>query len=306
MNKVKIAVIGCGSKHALSAHIPQLTSMPEVSIEAFCDLDEEKLLQTQEKYKVSKGYSDFQKMINEVDLDAVFITTKSASLRNIAIPCFQKGLAVNLEKSPGCHSEEIEEMFKSAEKNGCYSMVGFYRRFSPIIQEAARLVGREKASNRIVGRFYRKYVSHCDPVDAVIHGIDMMRYFGGDVKDFFVSPHTRENGIRDGFNLVLNFECGATGVFTALSFCAQKAEVYEIHGSQQTVIIDYENKHLEVEALQGQLSDKKETFHNKELEMRTSLSENRHFIECLLKDMAPAPDLEDSLKTMRLAEAAAE
>ena len=148
--------------HANSSHLPQLHRLGQVSLEALCDLDDRRLHTAMEKYGVKKGYTDFRKMIEEVDLDAVFVIIRPSRLKDVVIPCFEKGLGVSVEKSPGINPAETAAMLDAAKKNDCFNMVGFNRRFSPVVQKAMDMVQKENGM-RITGRFYRTYASPLVP-----------------------------------------------------------------------------------------------------------------------------------------------
>ena len=58
---------------ANSVHYPSLAEFEDVKIAAICDLDEERLHTTADKYEVERRYKDYKRMIEEVDPDAVYI-----------------------------------------------------------------------------------------------------------------------------------------------------------------------------------------------------------------------------------------
>lgn len=295
-DKIKLALIGCGAPHAHSSHLPQLSEMDDVSIEAVCDLDQEKLAEAQSKFNIRKGYTDFHEMLEKENLDAVQVIVRPSLLKDIVIPCFEKGLAVSVEKPAGKDSTEAAQMLEAAKKNNCLNIVGLNRRFSPCITEALKQLNGAQSRN-VVGRFYRTYTAKCLPVSHhIIHGMDMMRFLGGEIESFEIMFRTRDDGITDGFNVMLKFKSGGTGTFIASSFCHQKMEAYEIHTEGAFFFIDYFADELKI-FKDDSLASSVDSF-----KQDSSYWENRHFIDCVKNGKMPSPNLEDALEIMRLCE----
>ena len=139
MSKVKINVIGAGSM-ANFVHYPSLSKIENVEIVGICDLNEEKLKETSKKYKISNTFNDYKKMIEETTPDAVYIIIPPYQLFDIVIHCLNEKLNVFIEKPPGITSEQTRQMANLAEKKGVLTMVGFQRRFAPLIVESKRRI----------------------------------------------------------------------------------------------------------------------------------------------------------------------
>jgi predicted dehydrogenase len=69
--KVRVAMIGAG-RMANQVHYPSLASFADVEIAAICDLDQERLSTTADRYKVERRYLDHHRMIAEVAPDGVY------------------------------------------------------------------------------------------------------------------------------------------------------------------------------------------------------------------------------------------
>ena len=58
----------------------------------------------------------------------------------LAIHCLSQQLHVFIEKPPGVTLHQTKEMALAAEKNDCKTMVGFNRRFIPLLQKVKTIV----------------------------------------------------------------------------------------------------------------------------------------------------------------------
>ena len=114
MEKVKVGMIGAGSL-ANSVHYPSLAESDDVEIAAICDLNEERLNNTAEKYQIDRRYRDYRRMVNEVDMDAVYIIMPPHHLFDLVIHCLNCKLNVFIEKPPGVTAEQTRNMALTAE-----------------------------------------------------------------------------------------------------------------------------------------------------------------------------------------------
>ncbi|GAG42272.1 unnamed protein product, partial [marine sediment metagenome] len=154
MNKVEVALIGAGAM-ANEVHYPSLTEFPDVEMVGLCDLVEEKLRTTAETFHVEHTFKDYRKMLDKVKPDAVYILMPPHHLFDLVIECLNRKLNVFIEKPPGITSEQTRNMARLAEKNGCLTMVGFQRRFCPLIVEARRRVEERGPIIQCAARFMK-------------------------------------------------------------------------------------------------------------------------------------------------------
>ena len=61
-SKIRIAMIGAGGM-ANGVHYPSLDSFDDVEIMAVCDLNQERLYATADKYEIEKRYENYVQMI---------------------------------------------------------------------------------------------------------------------------------------------------------------------------------------------------------------------------------------------------
>ena len=59
--RVRIAVIGAGAM-ANTVHCPSLASFPDVDLVAACDIDEQRLVATWDRYGIAGRYSDYRRV----------------------------------------------------------------------------------------------------------------------------------------------------------------------------------------------------------------------------------------------------
>ena len=132
MSKTKVSIVGLGAISQI-AHLPAITKMEEVELTAVCDSEKSKAKTIAEKYGISKHYTDFDKMLNESESDALIVAVPTNFHKEVTIKAFEKGLDVFVEKPLARHYEEAAEMVNAAKQYNKKLMVGMNNRFRPDI-----------------------------------------------------------------------------------------------------------------------------------------------------------------------------
>ena len=125
--EIKAGFIGCGS-HSFRNICPTFQFAP-VNLVATCDLVIEKARAFAAKFGARNAYNDYRQMLNEEELNAVFVVTGydergRPTYPGIAIECLSAGCYVWMEKPPAASCLEIEKMQQAALANGRHVMVG--------------------------------------------------------------------------------------------------------------------------------------------------------------------------------------
>lgn len=134
---IRLAVVGVG-KMGLS-HLSILGAHPNVQLAAICDTSGY-MLDVLEKYTGFKGYSDYQKMLDQAELDAVVIATPTKAHFPMVKAALDRGLHVFCEKPLTLSAAESSELARIASEKGLHCQVGYHNRFVAAFAEAKRLL----------------------------------------------------------------------------------------------------------------------------------------------------------------------
>ena len=138
MSKLRVAVIGCGGRGR--GHLKILSEFDDTRIVAVCDPVEASRNTAGDMFNVSARYESIAALLEGETLDAIFVATPAHLNGEAALPCFERGIHTLLEKPPGMSVTETIALRDAAERTGAKGMVGWNRRFHPIIVEAKRHV----------------------------------------------------------------------------------------------------------------------------------------------------------------------
>ncbi|HEX9015242.1 MAG TPA: Gfo/Idh/MocA family oxidoreductase [Chloroflexota bacterium] len=306
---VRVAFIGCGSL-ANRMHYPSLAEMDDVELVACCDLDEAKLGTTAERFGIPRRFTDYNRMLREVDCEAVYAIMPSLEpFPNIVVECIGAGKHVFLEKPPGVTLAACERMAEAAAARGVKTMVGFNRRFAPVVEESRRRVAESGGVSQMMAEFHKDmlttgpYWGVSILTTDVIHVVDLLRHVCGEPVEVASFPEKRFADWTNVYSALVAFDSGATGILSANRAAGSRYERFEIHGRGISAYVRapeearvWREGQREPEVLRGEVlaasADPRRSY--------GYFAESRHFVDCILADRRPLTDLSDALKTMQL------
>lgn len=237
MTTVDVGFIGAGSR--AQAHYRSLSDVNDATIAAVCDIDEDRREETADRYGVDGRYGDYEAMLDDRDLDAVYAVMSPSLLDPIVTTLLERGQHVFVEKPPGTTAEQTRRWADLAERNGCHTCVGFQRRFHPLVVRARERVAERGDVSYALATFHKDQL---DPTrnqlrDDVIHVVDLLCWMGGGV-DAVHGFHTQ--GVADPsefdqfhanqFVAVLEFSNAGVGVLNANRAAGGRDLEFEMHG----------------------------------------------------------------------------
>lgn len=310
MEKVNIALIGAGGM-ANSVHYPSLAAFEDVNLVGLCDLVESKLHATAERFEIEQRFTDYQKMLEKTSPDAVYILMPPQQLFPLVIHSLSQQHHVFIEKPPGVTRHQTREMALAAEKHGCKTMVGFNRRFIPLMQQVKTIVEEKGPILQCMSTFHKNMpgalyydgiidVLTCD----AIHAVDALRWLGGGDVKAVASDINRFYSERDNsFNAIVKFKSGASGYLCTNWAVGGRIHTFEMHARGISAYINpdaggcatlYTNEGTtEItpeEAAGSDAAHKAYGFYG----------ESRHFVNCIQQDRQPLTCFADAIKTMEL------
>lgn len=310
MEKVKVAMIGAGGM-ANSVHYPSLASFDDVEISAICDLDENRLNSTADKYNVEKRYNNYRKMIEEVSPDAIYVIGQPHLMYDIWTWCLEQGLNLYIEKPMGLSIHQARSMALLAEKKGCITQVSFQRRTCPMVVKLHEECLKKGPIIHAVCRFYKCAISpnfsaRDHMMDDSVHAIDTLRWMcGGEVID--IESVTKRVLVHD-INFItafLHFDNGALGVLMNSWSSGRRIFGVEMHApgicaeaeheGKGYLYVDGDTKGIEFDTREVAGSDQNFVYGGFQ-------AKNREFIDCIKAKKLPSSNFSDAIKTMEVAE----
>jgi len=241
---LRVGVIGCGGI-ARSVHLPSLNDIPEANVVALCDLVAERAAEQAERFSIPRTYTLYREMLEQEDLDAVFVLVEPSNLFLVVVGCLEAGLHTFMEKPPGITLYQARSLQRASDAAARILQVGFNRRHIPVVREAVRAVREHAQVNQVIGRFMKNGTAAFDKggVSAfradTIHAIDLVRAIA-DSRPVSAATVCEQTGdaVPNIWNSVIRFENGVTGVVQANYRTGGRTHTFEVHGEGASAFIN--------------------------------------------------------------------
>lgn len=197
--EMRYVLIGCGriARNHLNAALKN-----GLEIAAVCDVIPEKTESILAQYGLEQDrsilrYTDYKKMLEEMQPELAAIATDSGIHAEIALYCIDCGVHVIIEKPIAMSMEDADAIVKKAQQTGVKVSACHQNRFNTAVQELRKAVETDRFGRLSHGsvqvrwnrneEYYRqapwrgKWVSDGGALmNQCIHGIDLLRWMMGD------------------------------------------------------------------------------------------------------------------------------
>ena len=144
--KVNWGIISCANI-ADKAVIPGIIGAQNAKLFAVSSRSAEKAEEFKNKHHAVKAYDSYDKLLDDPDIDAVYIPLPNALHKEWVIKAAEKGKHILCEKPLGINAQEVLEMKAACERYNVKLMEAFAYRHSPLTHKA-----KELADSGIVGK----------------------------------------------------------------------------------------------------------------------------------------------------------
>lgn len=134
---LKGSVVGFGRMGL--THYSILNTHPDVQFVAVCD-PSKFILKSLKRYTSLKLFTDYEKMLNEVQMDFIIVATPTVSHTDIVGAVMQKGLHIFVEKPFSLTVEEGRKMVAMLEGKELVNQVGYFLRFNEVIRAIKTII----------------------------------------------------------------------------------------------------------------------------------------------------------------------
>ena len=149
---VRVGFIGAGN-YASSMLLPHLAGKPGIELTTVATRRALSGVNAKRKFAFSEAVTDTSAVLDDDSVDTVFVVTRHSSHASLVCRALEAGKAVFVEKPLALSVEELDSVLATVEATGNDRlMVGFNRRFSPMLVEMRRRFGR--ATGEAVGRYF--------------------------------------------------------------------------------------------------------------------------------------------------------
>ena len=200
MNKVKIAVVGCGKR--AEVHIANFAKFSDVEIVGFYDFRPERAETIAKKVKCGQyGFYTVGEMLDRTKPDALLVCVPPDQHGDIEFDAISRGVNLLIEPPMALSIELAEKIRDEAEAKGVIAAVAFQDRYLDVTSKLREYLDARKTalvSGGLIDSIHGPYwwpfeaASGGQIVEQNIHNLDLCRYLLGDAAKVYCAA---ENGI---------------------------------------------------------------------------------------------------------------
>lgn len=260
MNNLRTAVIGIGNMglaHAACIADNQIIGM---SLEAVCDINEDKLLSFSKNYPNVKIYTSYLQLFKDGICDSIVIAVPHPLHAEIAILAFEYGLNVLLEKPADISVSKVKKLNETAIKSGNIFAIMFNQRTNPLFSKAKEIVkngelGELKRTVWTVTNWFRSqhYYDSGDwratwlgegggvLLNQAPHNLDLWQWICGmpsEITAYCDSGKYHNIEVEDDVTIFARYKNGATGVFITSTGEYPGTNRFEISGNLGKIVLE--------------------------------------------------------------------
>lgn len=229
---IRFAIVGCGLISRL--HLEAIRDIEDARLGGVYDANPDMARRIAEKWR-TKAYDTYEDILTDTGIDAVCICTPSFLHAQLAGQAIRAGKHVLIEKPAALSVEACDRLIALGRQYHVQVGVVSQLRFSPSILQVKKAVDAGILGRITRADLYMKYYRNQEYYDQSnwrgtwekdgggalmnqgIHGVDLLLYLMGRVKDIYARYGTRVRDIEveDTLSAVLTYDSGAIGVIEA-------------------------------------------------------------------------------------------
>lgn len=266
-----------------------------------------------EKYKCEKVYEDYDELLKDEELDAVYIALPHGLHKYWSIKALRHKKAVLCEKPVGLSSQEMKEIREEAMLNNTFFMEAMKTRFIPLIHDIKRIIGSGE-----IGEITAVEANFCNHATNIKEGSYLLdKNQGGALLDVGIYPLSfvmdmidsevenvtcnmklNEAGVDSYFKAVLTFRNGTIGTIEG-AMDRDKERTAIIKGTKGYIEVPMYNRPDKVKVY---LSESEAYTIEKELEFDDMYAEIKEVHNCLKASRMQSDylSLDESIRVMKV------
>jgi len=228
LKNLKFSLVGCG--RISSKHFESIKRIEGAEVIACCDKIKERAEKSAEKFDIPNIYTNYPKMLDNEDADAVIICTPSGLHPKMGIQAAQHGTHVISEKPMGTKLSEADDLIDACDENKVKLFVVKQNRLNTTIQLLKKAIEKSRFGKIYFIQsnvFWQRPQSYYDMakwrgtwefdggafMNQASHYVDAVQWLIGPVESIMAETATLDRDIEteDSGSAILKFRNGVIG-----------------------------------------------------------------------------------------------
>ena len=304
----RVGVVGTG--HMGQYHVNVYSELPIVKLAGIADISKERVAAVAKRFK-TKGYTDYRKLIGQVD--AVTVAVPTGKHYEVAKEFLSAGVHVLLEKPITPTLKEAKELYSIAKKKKVILQVGHVERFNGAVQEVKKIIKNPLlVETRRIGPFVQRVQDDGVVLDLMIHDIDIVLNL---VDSEIVTVNAVGGSVftktGDYANVQIQFKNGCVASLIASRVSQEKVRTLAVSQKDAYISLDYgaQELHVHRQASSQYFLSKEELKYKQESMIERVFVhkdnplklEVKHFLDCAMKRAERSVSPESDLRSLEVA-----
>ena len=224
MSKVNLGIIGAGE--IAKEHLKVIQALNDLNPIGITSRTLSKAKELAKTFRIKDVYNSVGDLTKNCEMDGILILVSADQIYGVAKELLPLGLPIFLEKPPALKLSQLKSLVKLAEKYGTKNMVGYNRRYYSIFMKGQEIIqkqgdllglaveGHERFWKTSRGVIPKKVLENWIYANST-HTIDLLRFFGGEVKKINVLTKRIKEKKGDQFVASMEFQSGSLGTYTS-------------------------------------------------------------------------------------------
>ena len=258
MQTIRWGIIGCGNVTEVKSG-PGFQKATGSELTAVMRRDASLAEDYARRHGVPRWYSDAQQLVDDPNVDAVYIATPPKFHNAYTLMAAKAGKPVYVEKPMAMNPAECEQMIEACSAAGVPLFVAYYRRALPRFLKVKELIENGEigtvrfVSTTLTRKPLQAEIWRVQPeisggglfVDLASHTLDLIDYLLGPIADVqgFADNQGSPYAAEDMVSCSFRFESGVHGSGSWCFTSFENSDLIEIHGSGGKIICStFENR----------------------------------------------------------------
>lgn len=245
---MNMAILGAGNIANMMART--IAEMSDITSYAVASRDLKKAEQFAEKYQFQKAYGSYEELVNDSEVDLIYIATPHSHHYEHAKLCIKHKKPVLCEKSFMVNAKQAKEIFDYAEEQGVFITEAIWTRYMPMLAKI-----KEVLDSGVIGTAHMLTANLGYKIDTVPRlrepalaggalldvGVYTLNFasmiFGDDISEVTSTCTYTDTGVDEQNSITITYKDGKMAVLNS-SMKALSDRKGMIHGSKGFMIIE--------------------------------------------------------------------
>lgn len=245
---MNIGIIGAGK--IVNKVVQALLALPETHCYAIASRDYGRACDYAEKYGFEKAYGSYEEMLQDPNVELVYVATPHSHHYEHMMMCIQHGKHIVCEKAFTMNAKQAKIVRDAAREKGVYVAEAIWPRYMPsrkmiddviasgVIGKVNTLTGNLSYKIDQVERIWNPALAGGALLDIGVYGINFaLMHFGWDVERVESSMKMTDTGVDAMETITVFYKDGRMAVLTH-SIYARSDRKGMIHGDQGYIVVE--------------------------------------------------------------------